>query len=150
MKAVPGKCCEHLCMQLYREWCGQWLVLREGFPIWLVQHGEWRTGWKSCGLGGALKMKPPSGAWRGDINEKEKWKRNEQKQRKKKGKKENTGMRNTESKQASWIWGTHVSRAKGPFHLKVNRYYSMKSIWNGSFWSKTAQLLSGETSPLCC
>jgi len=76
-------------------------------------------------------MKPPSGARRGDINEKEKQKRNEQKQRKKKGKKENTGMRNTESKQASWIWVTQVPRAKGPFHLKVNRYYRMKSIRNG-------------------
>jgi len=57
-------------------------------------------------------MKPPSGAGRGDINENKKQKRNEQKQRKKKGKRENTGMRNTESKRASWIWGTHVLRAK--------------------------------------
>jgi hypothetical protein len=38
---------------------------------------------------------------RWDINEKEKRIRNEQKQRKKKGKRENTGMRSTESKQAS-------------------------------------------------
>jgi hypothetical protein len=76
-------------------------------------------------------MKPPSGARRGDINEKEKRKRNEQKQRKKKGKRENTGIRNTESKRASWIWGTQVPRAKGPFHLKVNRYNRMKSIRKG-------------------
>ena len=35
----------------------------------------------------------------------------------KEGKRENTGMRNTESKRASWIWGTQVPRAKGLFHL---------------------------------
>ena len=131
MRAEPDKCWEHLRTQLYREWCGQWLVLREGFAIGLVQHGGWRTRWKLCGLGGALKMKPPSGAWREDVNEKEKQKRNKQKQRKKKGKRENTGMRNTESKWTSWVWGKQVPKTKGLFHLKVNRYYGMKSIRNG-------------------
>jgi hypothetical protein len=28
------------------------------------------------------------------------------------------------------LMGTQVPRAKGPFHLKVNRYYRMKSIQN--------------------